>query len=292
MRDGFFCVAIILGLWGLGWAQGPNAQQWHKMVDDQKCEEARRFCTELTNSGKVQDESEGHKCLANVALCKRDVVTLQATDDGGGVMSSGYMPEAVDESLEHLNAALKLTPQDISIHQGRLHMLEISQRFDEMAEALADTCVTYKGMEGADPWLAYISELFDMRQYKAALKLAKVLEKHYPNDHEVIGNVGAVHSVLRDDAEALKYLKRAVELAPEDPIDTWNLGRLYDFMNKTDLADQWYQKALRLEKNTDQLKTNSCIYGSFLEKKTKQVKRACEIEKKYCDTEEQTACKR
>jgi tetratricopeptide (TPR) repeat protein len=108
----------------------------------------------------------------------------------------------------------------------------------------------------------------------------------------VIGNVGAVHSVLREDAEALKYLKRAVELAPEDPIDTWNLGRLYDFMNKTDLADQWYQKALRLEKNADQLKTNSCIYGGFLEKKTKQIKRACEIEKKYCDTEEQTACKR
>jgi len=138
--------------------------------------------------------------------------------------------------------------------------------------------------------LAYIAELFESGQLRADLELLMVLDKHYPNSHEVIGDFGAVYLKLKEDDKAISYLQRAVELAPDDPIDSWNLARLYDFAGKVPLADRWYLKSLSLENSPEQLRTNSCLYGKFVEEKLKDSKRACELEKANCEPENQTAC--
>jgi tetratricopeptide (TPR) repeat protein len=103
---------------------------------------------------------------------------------------------AIDDALGHLNAALKLAPQDLSLHQGRLHLLEISYRFDAMAKALEESCSIYKGPDVPDAWLAYTYELGEGKQYKAALALLQILDKHYPNNHDIVGNIGAMYSFL------------------------------------------------------------------------------------------------
>jgi tetratricopeptide (TPR) repeat protein len=286
----FLICLVALGV-GRCWAQESKPPGWQDLCRSGKCEEARSLCSEWMTSKDTAKLAEAHKCLANVALCGNgDVLTLQGNDQGGGSLASTYKPEAVDEALGHLNQALKLAPQDLSIHQGRLHLLEISFRYSDMAKALDESCSIYKGTEGVQPWLAYTSELFEDGQFRASLALLEVLNKHYPDSHDVLGNIGAVHSMLKEDEQAIPYLRRAVELAPKDPIDTWNLARTYDYAEKTELADQWYQKALTLEPDSAKRHQSTCIYAGFVEKKLHDSKRACELQRSACPANEHPAC--
>lgn len=270
---------------------GIKASKLAKPFEGGKCEEARNLCTGWMTSKDTAKLVEGHKCLANVALCGNgDVVTLQANDQGGGTLASAYKPEAVDNAIGHLDQALKLAPQDLSIHKGRLHLLEVSFRYSDMAKALDESCSIYKGPEGVQPWLAYTSELFEDGQFRASLALLEVLNKHYPDSHDVLGNIGAVHSMLREDEQAIPYLHRVVELAPKDRIDTWNLGRTYDYAEKIELADQWYQKALTLQPDSVNRREHTCIYAGFVEKKLHDSKRACELQRANCPANEQPVC--
>lgn len=276
---------------GLCWAQDSKPANWQSFVKGGKCEQAHSLCTTWVTSKDTAKLVEAHKCLANVALCgNENVVTLQANDQGGGELSGTYRSDAIDDAIGHLDKALKLAPQDLSIHQGRLHLLEVSFRYSDMAKALDESCSIYKGPEGVQAWLDYTSELFEDKQFRASLALLDVLNKHYPNSHDVLGNIGAMHLVLREDEQGIAYLRMAVDLAPKDPIDAWNLGRAYDYAEKLELADQWYQKALTLDSDSARRQQNNCIYASFVEKKLHDPKRACELQRANCSTDVQSAC--
>lgn len=284
---GFSCLVILIGSC---LAQDGTADQWHKLIDSKNKDGARALCTSWLKSPDIHVATEAHKCLANVALLGNGVVSVQGNDVGGGYIGSSYTSQAVDEALLHLNEALKLSPQDLSVHEGRLHLLEVSTRYDQMAKALDESCRIYTGPDSLEDWLPYVAELFESGEFKADLELLKVLDTHYPNSHEVIGNFGAVYSMLKEDEMAISYLRRAVKLAPDDAIDTWNLARLYDFTGKTELAEQFYQKSLNLKQEPDQRRHNFCMYSEFVEKKLKDIKRACELQKAQCDAVQQTAC--
>jgi len=291
MRSFVLSCALVLAVVPACGAQESAAGDWNGLIRGGKCKEARALCTPWLRAPEAGKQAEGHKCLANVELCESEsVVFLQPNDLGGAAMTSSYPPEAVDKALRHLEEALKLTPQDLSIHLGRLHLLEISFRYPEMAKALDDSCSTYKGSEGVEVWLAYTSELFQQKQFRAALALLQVLDKHYPDSHQVLGNIGAAYEMLSQDEAAIHALQRAVELAPADPIDNWNLARAYDYAGKTELAEQWYKKALSLEPDAERRKGNGCLYAAFVEQKLHDRKRACQLQQANCPAEEQTAC--
>jgi len=291
VRTGLFAI-IALSFCGIAWAQETVTQQWQKLIGTGEIEEARTLCTDWLNSPDTLKKAEAHKCLSNVVLAGKDnqVMRLEADDVGGGVMYSGFIDAAVDESLKHLNEALRLAPQDLSIHQGRLHLLEVSVRYDAMAKALDESCKIYKGEDAFHAWLAYPNELHEGRHYRASISLLNILDQHYPNNHEVLGNIGADYGMLKEADKAIEYLRRAVDLAPDDPIDTWNLGRMYDFTNQDQLADQWYQKALALDTDAARRRSMACLYAQFVEKKLHDLKRACELQKANCEAKDQTGC--
>jgi len=118
----------------------------------------------------------------------------------------------------------------------------------------------------------------------------RVLEKHYPNSPDVIANIGAFLSMQGKSAEAIPYLAKAANLAPEDPINAWDLGRAYDRENQIALADQWYQKGLVLDKSHEKLQDAPCLYAEFVNEKLHDQPRACSMEKTSCPADEQTAC--
>ncbi len=281
---------IVLGV-VLCSAQESKTASWQDLLKGGKRDEARSLCSGWLASKDTAKLVEAHKCLANVALCgNEDVMTLQPNDQSGGVLASAYKPEAVDDALGQLNQALKLAPQDLSIHQGRLHLLEVSFRYSDMAKALDESCTIYRGTEGVQAWLDYTSELFGDKQFRASLALLEVLDKHYPDSHDVLGNIGAIHLVLREDEQGIAYLQRAVDLAPKDPIDAWNLGRAYDYAEKLDLADQWYKKALTLDSDSTRRQQSTCIYGGFVGTKLHDAERACELQRANCPADRQPAC--
>jgi tetratricopeptide (TPR) repeat protein len=271
-------------------AQQGKLSDWPKLIEKCDVKAAQKLCSMYVASKNIAEQVEAQKCLANVALCGNDVVQLEGDSAGGGTIRQGYRPEAVDAALDHLNAALKLAPQDITIHEGRLHVLEAAGRYSDMVQSLDDSCAVYQGKEGLDAWLNYAPELLDLRQYETGLAFMKVLDKHYPNNSDVLGNIGAFLDLMKRDSEAIPYLLRAVALAPNDPINTWDLGRAYDYAEQIKEADTWYNKALPLMIDPDQKKQSLCMYAEFVEKKLNDRTRACDLQKQNCETEKQTAC--
>jgi tetratricopeptide (TPR) repeat protein len=290
MRKPLFLFAFVLLISSHSYCQTENISNWTKLIDANKCDEANRLCTAFVDSIIKIEKAEAQKCLANVALCGHSIIQLQGDDAGGGTLGGGFTPEAVDEALVHLNLGIKIAPQDLSIHMGRLHILEVAVRYSDMVKALDESCDIYEGRDALDAWMAYAPELSDLRQYQVALEFMKVLDKHYPNNPDILGNIGAFLSLLKKDSEAIIYLERAAQLAPKDPINAWDLGRTYDYAGQIELADMWYQKALALQTDEKQRSENSCLYAIFVETKLHDRARACPMEKKDCAEDEQSAC--
>jgi Flp pilus assembly protein TadD len=289
MQTQFVALAILCTASSCAAQQG-NLADWQKLIRNNDAGAARTLCTSFEHSKVLAEQVEAEKCLANVALCGHSMMELEKDDAGGGTLRDSYAPEAVDEALIHLVLGIKLAPQDLSIHEGRLHVLEIAGRYSDMGKALDESCTIYQGKDALEAWLAYAPELMDLRQYDAGLQFMKVLDKHYPNNSDILGNIGAFLDLLMRDNEAIPYLQKAVALAPQDPINTWDLGRAYDYSGQIEEADTWYRKSLPLMTDPEQKKQSLCLYGEFVEKKLKDRTRACKLQKQNCEAEEQTAC--
>jgi tetratricopeptide (TPR) repeat protein len=159
-----------------------------------------------------------------------------------------------------------------------------------MAKAMDQSCAIYRGKNALEAWLAYSAELFDMSQFKADLELTKVIEKYYPESPDVVANVGALYSVLHRDKEALPYLERSVQLAPNDSINVWNLALEYEDLDEIAKAEILFPKALSLVEDPKRKQEMNCRYAHFLETKLKDRPRACTLQKSNCAAEKQTAC--
>jgi tetratricopeptide (TPR) repeat protein len=265
--------------------------EWESLIDAKKYAEAQTLCKSWTKSPNLHKRVEAEKCLANVALSKGQIVSLLAGDTGGGSLGGGYTPEAIDEALKHLNAGIALDPQDLSIHMGRLHILEVSGHFDQMVKYLDDSLSVYTGTDSRRSFLQYAFELGDMQQAKAGLRFCEVMNKYFPNDHEIVGNIGAFHGMLGEHDQALIYIRKAVELAPTDAMDAWNLGWNLKGSGQSAEADKWLLKSLALQPSSTEMPDRQCLYARFVELDLKDVSRACKLERASCTREEQTACK-
>lgn len=274
-------------------ASAPSApvtsDAWIPLIDRGEIRKAKKTCEAWLKSPVALTRAEGHKCLANVELGAPGASVLRLDGDaGGGVLGQGYEIRAARRAVKHLDEALALSPQDLSIHQGRLHILESAGLDADMAKALAESAATYRGADAFDAWLAYPGELFELRRFESAVALLKVLDARYPDDHRIAGNLSAAHAMLERYREALEWALKAVRLAPDDPIDTWNLARIYDVTAQLDLAEATYLRSLKLQPPERRTET-SCMYAEFVEQKRKDPKRACDLQKaSRC---EQTACR-
>jgi len=240
--------------------------QWIRLMDAQKVQQAKTLCTTWIASSDRAVASQGHQCLASVEAQYASMTEIEGTKSGGFI-AQGFQGPHVDEALKHLDQAIALTPDDLSTHQGRLFILIRSGRTRDAAAALQKSLDVYHGPDALQSWLAY-SEEFDARQdYVSALAFMRVLEKKYPNDPDVVSNIGAFLYLDKKDADALPYVKRGAELAPNDPINVWNLGRIYDHLGQQELAEKNYRKGLELEKNAAALRDKKCMFAEFLDKR-------------------------
>jgi tetratricopeptide (TPR) repeat protein len=289
MKIGIFVLAAICAALPCA-AQSGNLSDWGTLIDKKQCEAAKNLCMKFVNSSNIAEQAEAQKCLANAALCGHDTVQLEGDDAGGGNMHGSYTPEAIDEALIHLNLGIKIAPQDLSIHKGRLYLLEVSGRYYEMIKALDESCTLYKGTDAPDTWLGYAPEIADLGHFEVGLELMKVLDRHYPNTPDIVANIGGFLLMMKKPAEAIPYLQQSVQLSPQDSLNAWDLGRAYDYTDQIQLAEKWYKKALSLPQDRDMESDVPCLYAEFVETKLNDRTRACKLEKQNCPAEKQTAC--
>jgi tetratricopeptide (TPR) repeat protein len=292
------CISLLVTLplflaasWSNAAETGSFGDDWNHLVMAGKYDQARMLCEGRLQHNDRVTKTEAHKCLANVELAgAEEGVLIEGNDAGGGALRANYTGAGVDRAIGHLNEAIKLSPGDVSVHQGRIYVLRASGRYGEIPGYLEKSVMTYKGADALEAWLGALAPLFGERHYHAALDSYKVLEKYNPGSHRVAANIGAVYTVLEKDNEALAYLKKAVDLAPDDPVNNWNLGRFYDFTDKDGLAEKYYLKSIALEEDADKRLWINCIFADFIEKKLGDMNRACALQKANCPEQRQTAC--
>lgn len=108
----------------------------------------------------------------------------------------------MDQALAHLNAAAALAPEDLSVHKGRLYLLLIAGRYDDMAKALGESVKALKNSDTLAEWLAYPASFFTslMQASPGPVPDSGTGISRFPR---VVANIGSVLTMLERDDEAL-----------------------------------------------------------------------------------------
>ena len=114
--------------------------------------------------------------------------------------------------------------------------------------------------------LNYLAYSWLERKYKIDLSL-QMLEKAYTarnNDPYIIDSIGWAYYLIDDYVKAENFLKRAVELMPEDPIVNDHYGDILWKLDRKIQARYFWENVLNLEETDDEMKKsikNKLILG-------------------------------
>ena len=114
--------------------------------------------------------------------------------------------------------------------------------------------------------LNYLAYSWLERDYKIDLSL-KMLEKAYTtqsNDPYIIDSIGWAYYLIDDYVKAENFIKRAVELMPEDPIVNDHYGDILWKLDRKIQARYFWENVLNLEETEDKMKkdiTDKLIEG-------------------------------
>jgi len=106
--------------------------------------------------------------------------------------------------------------------------------------------------------LNYLAYSWLEREYKIDIAL-QMLEKAYAeksNDPYIIDSIGWAYYLVEDFTKAEKFLKRAVELMPEDPIVNDHYGDILWKLNRKIQARYFWKSVLDLKETEDQMRKN------------------------------------
>lgn len=275
-------VGVLVLLVGVAVAQEASTaagKQWNeRLVVRKDVAGATKLCTGWEKSGTAEEKLEAEKCLTAIVLQGAPLPSVKEMKAG----APKYSAPVADEALGHIERGLALTPDDLKLNLGRLFVLAEAHRYEAVGPAFEATLKAMPGEEFMPYWQQTIGDLVQDGVPRAALAVAEVLLKHFPESHEVAGNVGSVHDVMKEWSEGLPYQRKAVELAPNDAIDTWNLGWALDHLGQLDEADKWMSASLKLPSDDASLGERRCLYGRFLVVERKQTARGCALVKSAC----------
>jgi len=106
--------------------------------------------------------------------------------------------------------------------------------------------------------LNYLAYSWLEREYKIDLSL-QMLEKAYAtrgNDPYIIDSIGWAYYLIDDYIKAENFLRRAVELMPEDPIVNDHYGDILWKLDRKIQARYFWKNVLNLEETEDKMKIN------------------------------------
>jgi Flp pilus assembly protein TadD len=264
------------------------------MFEKREAEKEKARCEQLVRAPEPDRQGDGHVCLARLAIAADSPVMMPVRDRRGQVSLRPVPTEAAaNDALAHLRAARSLTPGKIEIHRELLKLTRTVRSSELPGEAKESIALVPRGQRDAlleDALLPTVFALTEDERYEEALALGRVLEKAYPRSNQAASNVGGALMSLGRDAEALPYLERAVKLAPKDPIDRWNLGQWRGKHGRLREADQDFTKAVSLSTKPSERKELGCRHASFVWMQLEDRKRACAMQRQYCNEATRGAC--
>lgn len=261
-----------------------KARKWKLAIHSKHYDQARTLCESWLgpkNSARVK--AEAHKCLANVELASSTgTAPLGTSDIIVGPRPPWYLDPGAGRAIKHLTDGIELSPDDITIHQGRLHIVSYSRYRNELPQYLKLTLNAYPRREGLHHWLAYCEELETYKDFGLMMEFLRVLEERFPHEAGVHARLRDLFSETEKDDEALSHAKRAIELDPKDAENVWQLGMIQRRLDDLAAADSNFGRAIQLQKDPERQEYYACNHALFIREKLKNYARACDLERRAC----------
>jgi tetratricopeptide (TPR) repeat protein len=263
-------------------------KRWAVLIATGLNDEARALCTTWLEHAEPGYRVEAHKCLANVEMAAGRLAAAATLTPGATQLQPRIEPSAVEKALSHYDAAIAISPLEPQAHMGRIDVLILSGRYRDANLALDETLTAFDSRRELEHWFKLLGRFQALGKHQEGLAYLEVIEQHHPMDHIVISNLGAYYAMNGRHDQALEYAKQAVILSPDDPINRWNLARLYDRAGQLELANRAYIEALALFQDEDP--QAKCDYAEFLSERVGDTRRACEFARERCSDHYDAHC--
>lgn len=264
---------------------------WIPLIEGKDFERASELCTEWTEKEERLARTEGYKCLANVEYQQTKVNPhFQQDHTGGGMLRSGVGRGSIDKALTYLDKAAEITPEDLSIHVGRIAFAISGARFDRVPSYLKKALVVYDTLneDMVNLWLETLYPLFEAKRYEIAFECLTILHSKgkgaYPGSYKVVSGIGALYIKLEQEIEGRNFIEGFLKEQKTDGEAHFVAARFYETVEDFTLAEVKYKKAIELfsdevkGKGYEALKEQvSCAYAELLIAKLGRAEEACAL---------------
>ena len=191
-------------------------------------------------------------------------ITDKETGEIVGYMydSTSYNPEDLSNALIYLNRGLKLSPDRLDMHFGKIHILQQVKDYSSQSYALIDS-LEQSNING-NKWLwadnepiedgaeFYLNNIQDYYQtwlnvkndeaFKAIQRAGADQIQLYPNHVYGYNNVAYSHLLQGEITEALGYLLTAEKIDSDDAIVLNNIALCYKNLGDSEKAKVYFKK--------------------------------------------------
>jgi tetratricopeptide (TPR) repeat protein len=198
-----------------------------------------------------------HSCLASKQFqCVLDVYHEILTLNAESAEADMLAGEALDEMNDHagatqqFRAAVKANPKEPNVHFGLGYLLWTQGRYEEAAREFQAELANVPNHVQA---MAYLADAnVKMNRPRAALPLIERTIRIDPGMEMAHLDLGIVYANAGHRDEALRELKVAARLGPNDVNVHWRLARLYQAMGRKEEANAEFHKTSSLTKAADE----------------------------------------
>jgi len=192
--------------------------------------------------------SKQYQCVLDVY---HQILSLNAESAEADMLAGEALDEMQDHAgaIEQFRAAVKANPKEPNVHFGLGYLLWTQNQYEQAAQEFESELADVPTNAQAMAFLA--DSKMKLNDREAALPLlqkAVAIDRGLELAHI---DLAALYSASRRSADALRELKIAAKLKPNDVNVHWRLARLYQAMGRRDEANLEFEKTKSITKAAD-----------------------------------------
>jgi tetratricopeptide (TPR) repeat protein len=191
-----------------------------------------------------------------------EILTLNAESAEADMLAGEADDELKDHpgAIQQFRAAVKADPKEPDVHFGLGYLLWGHKEFPEAAiEFQAELTNNPSHVQA----MIYLADTEMQLNHPEAAEPLLVKAVHIDGGRELAHlDLGILYADAGRNKDAIKEMKEAARLAPEDVDVHWRLGRLYRGMGEKDAAKAEFAKASSITKAADNALINKMSGGN------------------------------